>query len=339
MTVDAQKNDSERTGAEGPALPDYDVLGSAEDAQSRWRQEIEQVYCQLGLALPQQQHQFDAELTVRPFGDLRLGSISALPHRVWRTAEMASTDRRQDYLICLIAAGTATVSQGGRTASLERGAFALLDAARPFAYKASTDVEQLTVLTPRPLLDARIPEQLIVDLTAVPVRGDTGGGGLVSHFLRDVATSAPSPTGATEHGLSAPAIDMVATVLVGEMGGLSERRIAQAQDLLRAKAALEKGMHDADRTLTDVAAELGMSLRNLHKLFSTHGTTPNAWLYQARLERARQLLASTDLTVFEVCERVGFRDVSHFSRSFRQRFTQTPGQVRVGGTRGQGQAR
>lgn len=339
MTANAQKSDPERTRTKGPALPDHDGLPPLEDEQSRWRQEIEQVYCQLGLALPQKQHQFDAELTVRPFGDLRLGTIRALPHRTWRTEEMANSDHRSDYLICLIAAGSATVSQAGRTANLERGSFALLDAARPFTYETSSDVEQLSVLTPRPLLNARIPEQLIVDLTAVPVRGDAGSGGLVSRFLRDVATSTPSPAEAAEHGLSAPAIDMVATVLVGEMGGLSERRIAQAQDLLRAKEALEDGMHDPDRTLTEVAAALGMSLRNLHKLFSTHGTTPNAWLYQARLERARQLLTSTDLTVFEVSERVGFRDVSHFSRSFRQRFNQTPGQFRTGGLQAQDQTR
>lgn len=83
-------------------------------------------------------------------------------------------------------------------------------------------------------------------------------------------------------------------------------------------------MTDPDYSISDLAAELGMSVRYIHKLFSAAGTTPRTWLNQQRLERARKLLLSTDATISTISVRVGFRDVSHFSRAFRRRFGTSP---------------
>lgn len=71
-----------------------------------------------------------------------------------------------------------------------------------------------------------------------------------------------------------------------------------------------------------------MSLRTVHKLFNAEGTTTRAWLYQARLEAARRYLLTTDLSVADVSECAGFRDVSHFSRLFRSTFGSSPGLYR-----------
>ena len=67
---------------------------------------------------------------------------------------------------------------------------------------------------------------------------------------------------------------------------------------------------------------------HIHKLFSLTGTTPRTWLYQLRLDRARGQLLDTDSTVAEISDRVGFRDVSHFSRAFRKRFGVSPAHFR-----------
>jgi AraC-like DNA-binding protein len=56
---------------------------------------------------------------------------------------------------------------------------------------------------------------------------------------------------------------------------------------------------------------------------------PRAWLYRTRVERARKYLLSTDLTVAEVSEQSGFRDVSHFSRTFRAVYGSSPGRYRT----------
>lgn len=48
------------------------------------------------------------------------------------------------------------------------------------------------------------------------------------------------------------------------------------------------------------------------------GTAPMAFLQRFRIERAKSLLASTDLPVMEVAARVGFQDPYHFSRVFKK---------------------
>jgi AraC-like DNA-binding protein len=54
------------------------------------------------------------------------------------------------------------------------------------------------------------------------------------------------------------------------------------------------------------------------------GRRPQEWIIEARLARARQLLAETGLTVSQIAEALGFRDVFFFSRQFTQRTGQTP---------------
>jgi len=48
------------------------------------------------------------------------------------------------------------------------------------------------------------------------------------------------------------------------------------------------------------------------------GVAPMAFLQQFRVERAKGLLATTDLPVMEVAQRVGFADPYHFSRVFKK---------------------
>lgn len=46
--------------------------------------------------------------------------------------------------------------------------------------------------------------------------------------------------------------------------------------------------------------------------------TPNRYLVRRRLDKARQLLADSDLTVTEICFAVGFQSLGSFSSLFRQ---------------------
>ncbi|MGI5525989.1 GlxA family transcriptional regulator [Streptomyces syringium] len=76
-----------------------------------------------------------------------------------------------------------------------------------------------------------------------------------------------------------------------------------------------------DRALTnaDIAAQAVMSTRTLARRFRAQiGTTPLQWLLNRRLQRARELLETTDLPMDRVAEAVGFGSTEtlrhHFSR-------------------------
>jgi transcriptional regulator GlxA family with amidase domain len=80
-----------------------------------------------------------------------------------------------------------------------------------------------------------------------------------------------------------------------------------------------------------IAREVGLSERQLFRLFATVGTTPAVWLRKLRLERCRADLLSPScahLSVTDVASRWGFVDSSVFSRGFRQEFGVSPRQIR-----------
>jgi AraC-like DNA-binding protein len=59
-----------------------------------------------------------------------------------------------------------------------------------------------------------------------------------------------------------------------------------------------------------------------------YGTTPGKWLMERRLIHSASLLQTTDLSVTEISFECGFEDVSHFSRSFKEKFGQSPSDYR-----------
>lgn len=74
-----------------------------------------------------------------------------------------------------------------------------------------------------------------------------------------------------------------------------------------------------------VAAEVGSSVRQLERLFKTQlDTTPARFLKRLRLERAKELLSNTELSIVEVVCATGFENPTHFSKCFKRRFSAAP---------------
>jgi AraC family transcriptional regulator, carnitine catabolism transcriptional activator len=69
--------------------------------------------------------------------------------------------------------------------------------------------------------------------------------------------------------------------------------------------------------------------RQLERLFRKHlNETPSNFYLNLRLDKARQLLRQTDLSVLEVGLACGFESSSYFSRCYRTRFANCPSQDR-----------
>ncbi|MDP3893793.1 helix-turn-helix domain-containing protein [Nocardioides sp.] len=77
--------------------------------------------------------------------------------------------------------------------------------------------------------------------------------------------------------------------------------------------------------LETLAAVAGMSRFHFQRLFTaTYGLSPAAYLSERRVERAQDLLRTTNLTVTEVCHAVGFTSLGSFSSRFRAVVGETP---------------
>ena len=294
----------------------------------RWADTLEATYCEMDVDWPDKKGPFEADLAVRSLGELTVSLVRADPHAVVRTPAMIRSDPSDDYLLCLIRRGSAVLRQNGSEAVLEHGAFAILDATTPFVVDGTTSFEQVVVRSPRELLATRLPSHTMDHITGSGFSGQVGIGRIVSRLLVELATTAEPLSLRSSLSVAGSALDLLATAIGESAPPTRSTRRVHAQDLRSVQRAMERHLHDPDHTTAEISAELGMSVRYIHKLFSTAGTTPRAWLYELRLEQARNQLLTTDLTVAEISEHVGFRDVSHFSRAFRRRFDSSPAQFR-----------
>jgi transcriptional regulator GlxA family with amidase domain len=88
---------------------------------------------------------------------------------------------------------------------------------------------------------------------------------------------------------------------------------------------MENNLEDPMRP-DEVAGLVTVSTRQLERLFAKYlGTSPKRYYLDLRLDKARNLLRQTDLSVTDVCVACGFKSLSHFSKSYRAAYGNPPG--------------
>lgn len=82
-----------------------------------------------------------------------------------------------------------------------------------------------------------------------------------------------------------------------------------------------------------LAEDVGMSTRQLERLFRRYlNRSPKRYYMELRLQKARNLLMQTDMSVINVALACGFASPSHFSKCYRAHYSTTP--YRERGTQG-----
>ena len=99
--------------------------------------------------------------------------------------------------------------------------------------------------------------------------------------------------------------------------------------ITRFKEVVEARLTDSDISVEDLAADMNISRVQLYrKVKSITGSSPVELLRTARLNRAYQLLITTDKSVSEVAYIVGFTAPSYFTKCFKEEYGMVPGDVR-----------
>lgn len=82
-------------------------------------------------------------------------------------------------------------------------------------------------------------------------------------------------------------------------------------------------------TLEEVSAAIGFSVNYFSTLFKKEtGEGFAKYLTRVRMDEARVMLRDTNLPVAEICKRVGYGDLKHFTRTFKGETGITPGEYR-----------
>ena len=82
---------------------------------------------------------------------------------------------------------------------------------------------------------------------------------------------------------------------------------------------------DNDITNSDLAAIAGYHSYHLNRLMkSTTGMTLHQYILNTRLEKSKDFLLNTDMSVAEIAEKCGFKNSYHFSNTFKSKIGVTP---------------
>jgi AraC family transcriptional regulator len=100
--------------------------------------------------------------------------------------------------------------------------------------------------------------------------------------------------------------------------GIVDRRLRRAIEFMSDNCGREL-------SLAEIAGAAYLSEFHFARLFKKiTGATPHAYLASLRIERARRLLAESDLPITEVGAQVGYNSQSHFTKIFREATGMTP---------------
>ena len=103
----------------------------------------------------------------------------------------------------------------------------------------------------------------------------------------------------------------------------------QADMMIRAKRFIMDNYANPELTLGSVAGFIGLN----EKYFSTRftkeeGLTFINYLTGVRIRKARELMETTDLKIYEISQSVGYNSVEHFTRVFKKLCGVSPGGYR-----------
>ncbi|GGQ35659.1 AraC family transcriptional regulator [Streptomyces mutabilis] len=220
----------------------------------------------------------------------------------------------------VLAALAGARARGARLVSICTGAFALAAAGVLDGRKATTHwkhAHELAARYPRVSVDPRV---LYVDEGQVLTSAGVAAGiDLCLHLVR--------------RDLGAQTANQVARSLVSA----PHRDGGQAQYIERPLAPEAPGVTLAPTrawalarlheplTVRQLAAHAHLAPRTFARRFVTEtGTTPLRWLLTARLDRARELLESTELAVDHIADRCGLGSPSNLRLHFRRTLGTTP---------------
>jgi len=273
---------------------------------------------------------FDAELQAVPLDGLIVNSVRGSAQRVYRSAAAIARGRQDYYYLLCKADANWRVVQAGRDERLLPNDLVLIDSRRAYELHFPDTVDALSLQLPIPWVESWLasPQREL----ARRIDGQSGWGQALSTFVRQLR-----PQSLLQPALPAALLaDQVGALLAlaaspdpSAHGGATMVHTAWSDRIdnqIRARCS-EPGL-----TAEDVASELQVSSRTLHRGLAASGWTFASRLMGHRMDLARRMLSCARfdrLTVAEIGRRAGLVDPSHFARVCRRLLGANPAELRA----------
>ena len=264
-------------------------------------------------------------VSVCGFTALDIGSNAPRVERTYRDVRLDGVDH---YFAFFPVAGQPTMNHNDQAVRLAVGDVALVDATRPVRFVADNSGEPwntVSLILPRQSLVSHLGFE---PQGGICRRGGTPAGRLLLELIRNSAGGDGSALSPADSYMQLAVYDLVGALFAPSDPWPVSRHTEKL--FTRICGLIKDRLVDPDFGPADVAAEAGISLRYVQKLFTERGSTCSEFIYSRRLEHAarllqRRALLGTGQPLSEIAYACGFRDYTHFARRFRHRFGYAPG--------------
>lgn len=275
---------------------------------------------------PQNDGPFDAELLIGQLGPVKVARLTVDSCSVERKQSHIKRTSPRLYNFLLQAEGSSRFHHCGIESQLEAGDFVLCDTGLPHYF--STEGHSVTVMV-------RVPSGVLGAYLPTPERycgrqlGSASGlSGAVAAMVRELGA-------AMGRGIAPECEDRVARYLLelismSYINGVETSGNASAVAWRRRKEVIqyiEANLRDPELSPASIAEGLGVSPRYLRTVFAPGREKMSAYILRRRLEEcARQMCtpAWSAHTLTEIAFSWGFNSAAHFTRTFHEKFGETP---------------
>jgi len=268
---------------------------------------------------------FAARMTARSSGPLRIALGESTGYVVSRNKREVDTASDDSYSIYLQLRSDATISQCGQAFTYQPGDIAISDLQHPFTAILAGGGQRVTTVIPCEMIDRRAPW---VRKTAL--RRLVADSPYVDLARRHIVEMAENPTmGETATRLLTE--NLCNLLALASATDIAPSRLQPELQIEAMLAFCTQELHNPELTPQCVADHLGISVRTLHLRFKQIGQSFGQWIRDERLKACSIALRDQNqrgLNISEIAYRLGFNDLSHFNKSFRAHFNQTPSQWR-----------
>jgi LacI family transcriptional regulator len=226
--------------------------------------------------------------------------------------------------------GTEALEQRGWTTEAEVTRW-IQDLPKPVGLMACNDIRAHQVLTTCRTIGVRVPDEVAVvgvdnndvlcDLSDPPLSSVLPDTHRTGHEAAVLLERMMAGEPAAEPLTTVPALGVV-TRRSTDVMAIEDPTMSSAVRFIREHAC--DGI-----TVEDVLEGLSLSRSVFERRFvKIFGRTPKAEILRTQFDRAKRLLAETDLSLKQIASKTGFRHPEYFSAAFKERTGQTPGQYR-----------
>ena len=262
-------------------------------------------------------------------GRLTIDNIAAEQPFVW-SWERVEAVRDAFYILAIPVSGCVTFTQNGQIRVTGTGEYILLSQLGSYELSSTINSRLLMVHIPATELRGRL----------VSVEDHVGGrfGAnermtcLLVDLVKGIAELFADRTPPNPQALATEIVSFVAlTIGTEDRGAAIDVRNTRYQLRRRIFDFIEKNLGDQHLSPKKIAESSRISMSYLYSLFNDDETTVGQFVQVKRLQKAYEILVADPKghrTVAEVAYEVGFKNVSHFSRSFSRHFSIAPRDVR-----------